>query len=139
MPYRQADGLVLRNGLYLLTQHSVEKGVDHFGVLDVGNRLRISEVDGLHPVVLHQTPPRIQWTYLEGTGSWHNYGRIVDETSAIARIHLALQTPEYNLFSNNCEHFGRLVATGKRESLQLRGGLVFAGLTVGVLWVAARV
>ena len=56
MPYYD-----LADGLYLLVQKSIEKGVDHYGILDIGNRLQLKEaMEAYHPVVIHQTPPSIQ-------------------------------------------------------------------------------
>ena len=54
MPFQQ-----FADGLYLLLQRSPSKGVDHYGILDVGNRLR-SPIVPIEPVVIHQTPPEIR-------------------------------------------------------------------------------
>lgn len=123
MPYQN-----LGDGLYLIKQKSVSKGVDHFGILDVGNTIRHPRVQLLQPIVIHQRPPIIQMQYLQETGVWENLGRIVDEADAIGRIREALKNPTYNLFGNNCEHFARHVATGKRESHQVQAVVVIAGL-----------
>ena len=124
MPFEHLD-----DGLYLIKQRSAAKGVDHFGILDVGNRLRIPQVlPGQQPVVLHQTPPQMQLAWLQETGQWEVLGRITDEPDAINRIQHARQDPHYNLFGNNCEHFARYVATGRRESRQVQVAALIAGL-----------
>jgi hypothetical protein len=42
--------------------------------------------------------------------------------------------PGYDLFGNNCEHLARFVATGLRESHQVRGYcLIGALLTVAII------
>ena len=125
MPYQN-----LTDGLYLLKQKSVDKGVDHYGILDIGNRLQISQADGTHPVVIHQTPPSIRLDWLQNTGTWQVLGSITDEAMAMNRIKLAAQDSQYDLFGNNCEHFARFVATGVRESTQIKAAVAVAGLAV---------
>lgn len=116
------------DGLYLLRQKSGSKGFDHYGILDVGNRIKHPQVDGRHPVVIHQTPPSVTMTWLQNTGPWSVLGRITDEARAIQRMGAALQDPEYDLFGHNCEHFARFVATGRRQSTQLQAVGIVAGL-----------
>jgi len=120
-------------GLYLVKQRSPSKGVDHYGILDAGNRLGC----GQQPVVVHQTPPGIRVDWLASTGEWLVLGRVLDEAGAIARIRMALQNPRYDLFGHNCEHFARFVATGSRESHQLRAVVAIAGV-VAVVWLGSR-
>ncbi len=130
MPSRQ-----LPPGLYLVKQRSPSKGVDHYGVVDTGNRLGY----GWRPVVIHQTPPAIRIDWLERTGVWLVLGKILDELGAIARIQASLQHRTYDLFGHNCEHFARFVATGRRESHQLQAVVAFAGiLTLIVLGARGR-
>lgn len=132
MPY---EGL--EDGLYLVQQRSTAKGVDHYGILDVGNRLRNPNVDGRQqPVVIHQTPPALRINWLQDTGRWKLLGRITDQPHAIDRMNKAFQTPNYHLFGNNCEHFARYVATGVRESKQVQSGVFVAGLALLVYVVA---
>jgi hypothetical protein len=129
MPYQQ-----LSDGLYLLKQKSEGKGVDHYGILDVGNRLALRDVDGRHPVVIHQTPPWIRLNWLQDTGTWSVLGQITGEQDAKARMAEAFKNPKYDLFGHNCEHFARYVATGCRESTQLQAVSFVAGLaTLAIL------
>jgi Lecithin retinol acyltransferase len=137
MPYHQPDGVVLADGLYVVKQKSKQKGVDHYGILDVGNRLRIPGVDGINPVIVHQTPPHIQASYLHQTGWWANHGRIADEAGAIGRLQAALGSPKYDLVFNNCEHFVRYVVTGQRESTQVQMGVLAVAVGVVVVWAVA--
>lgn len=117
------------DGLYLVRQKSQAKRVDHYGILDIGNRLGLNEVaPWSQPIVIHQTPPEIQLHWLQDTGSWEILGRVTDEPDAIARINHVRRTPEYDLFGHNCEHFARYVATGKRESTQVQIAVAVAGL-----------
>jgi hypothetical protein len=127
MPYKGYP-----DGLYLLKQRSERKGVDHFGIADIGNCLKVAGADGINPVVVHQTPPCIRADWLRDTRPWRVLGRIVDESGAVARYHEALKNPTYWIW-NNCEHFASFVATGNRESKQLQsvGWLTgFAALVV---------
>ena len=130
MPY---EGFA--DGLYLLKQQSPSKGVSHYGILDVGNRLAYPNVD--QPIVVHQTPPAIRVDWLRSTGSWAVIGRIVDEGAAIGRLGTAMANPRYDLFGHNCEHFARFVATGRRESSQLQAVVAVAGI-VTLMAVAGR-
>jgi len=115
MPYQN-----LQNGLYLVKQRSAGKSVNHYGILDVGNRLNRSYINSMHPIVIHQTPPTLRTDWLRDTGNWSVLGQITDESMAIQRIGFAAQNPAYDLFGNNCEHFARFVATGTRESKQIQ-------------------
>lgn len=126
-----------RNGLYLIRQKCQVKGVlvDHYGILDIGNRLRLPVTNSL-PVVIHQTPPRIRTDWLDNTGQWDILGQITDEQLAIARINKALENDTYDLFGNNCEHFARFVAMGTRESTQLQAMGLFAGLLAVIVILA---
>jgi len=110
----------LADGLYLMLQRSEKGGVDHYGILDVGNKMALPDVDGSHPVVVHQTPPRIKIDWLQDTGGWWILGQTTGEQDALARIELAFFNPEYDLFGHNCEHFARYIATGVNESKQLQ-------------------
>jgi hypothetical protein len=55
-------------------------------------------------------------------------GPVTDEQFALQRLKVAAANPDYDLFGNNCEHFARFVATGVRESTQLRAAVVVVGL-----------
>jgi hypothetical protein len=123
------------HGLYLVSQHNAAKGVDHYGVVDIGNRLANSLHDGTSPILIHQTPPSIRMDVFAGT--WKSLGKITDEAGAIARINLALEDPRYDLFGHNCEHFARFVATGRRESTQLQATVAVVGGIAAFFWVIA--
>lgn len=143
MPILSAKGVTkvpncrLSNGLYLIKQKCQLKGflVDHYGILDIGNRLCLP-VNGNAPVVIHQTPPRVRTDWLDNTGQWDLMGQILDEPRAIARINKALENDMYDLFGNNCEHFARFVASGSRESTQLQGIGLFIGMLAIVIVLA---
>ncbi len=130
MPFQNCS-----DGLYLVTQWSFEKKCDHYGILDIGNRLRHPQLDGRCPMVIHQTPPSIRWDRLEDTGRWSVLGKITDEEYAILRLIHALSSPWYSLFGHNCEHFARFIATGVRESKQLQAVGAWAGVVALVVLV----
>jgi hypothetical protein len=109
-----------QGGMYLVKQKSAEKGVDHYGILVVDRWVLARYINALHPMVLQQGPPSIHWTWFRESGSWEVLAKIVDEAGAMIRIHAAIEKPEYDLFGNNCEHFARFVASGRRESTQLQ-------------------
>ncbi len=109
------------DGLYLVKQKSHNKpGIEHYGILDIGNRLGHPRADGFNPTVIHQTPPQLRIDWFGGTGLWSILGKITDENMARGRVQRAAQDPMYDLFGHNCEQFARFVATGKHESTQLQ-------------------
>lgn len=111
-----------------MKQKSDAKGVEHYGILDIGNRIGHPNVNGIHPVVIHQTPPSIKVDWLQNTGMWEVLGRITNEGDAKSRMNNAFRKPNYDLFGHNCEHFARYVATGRHESTQLQAVGFVAGL-----------
>jgi hypothetical protein len=122
---------VLEDGIYLIRQRSIKWGVDHYGVLDIGNRLGLENADGLTPVVIHQALPYIQVCTLadfEDNGAWEVLEKNLDEYSAAIRLRQACENPDYALFNNNCEQFARYVVSGKRESKQLQTAVVVTGI-----------
>jgi hypothetical protein len=128
-----------RDGLYLVTQRSPAKGVDHYGVVDCGNHFGFPHYSALDSVVFHQTPPRMRCDWVQYTGSWKLLDRIVDEAGARTRLlEVLANKPGYHLIVNNCEHVARYVAYGKSESSQLTAGVALVGLTVlGVLAISS--
>jgi len=132
MPYQG-----INDGLYLVKQPSV-KGIWHYGVLDVGNVLHHPEVDGLHPVVLHQTPPSLKVDWLCNTGTWQIIAVVHDMPGAVARIRMAWQDPYYNLFENNCEHFANYVTYGEKYSSQLQAAGTIAVVLTIFVWDMRR-
>lgn len=125
------------DGLYLAVRRSPEKAVDHYGIIDIGNRFRLAGADGINPVVVHQRPPAIaaEWLQHAGPGDWRILGKIGDEGYAIERLKQAVANPAYDLFGNNCEHFARFIATGVRQSTQLQA----AGIVVGLATIALAI
>jgi hypothetical protein len=121
------------DGLYLVARPSAEKGVDHYGILDIGDRLKVPNADGINPIVVHQCPPSIRADWLQDTGIWQVLGQITDEPYPIQRYHAAIASPAYSFFGHNCEHFARFVATGIHESKQLQAAGWVAGLAVLVM------
>ncbi len=131
MPYQNFN-----DGLYLIKQPSNKGGIEHYGVLDVGNTIRHPQVSGLHPIVIHQIPPRARMSWFKDTGTWNVIGKVdlKFQNQAIERIKVALKTPDYDLFSNNCEQFARFITEGEKYSTQLRwaGGiaLILVAITI---------
>jgi len=132
MPYQQFS-----DGLYLLKRPSLAKGLVHYGLMDVGNRIAHPEVlFPNQPVVIHQTPPQIKMEWLQDTGTWDVHAQVAPEHegAAIARLKEALKRPDYDLFGNNCEHFARYVVTGERISTQVRAAAFVASLAALAMW-----
>jgi len=113
-------------GLYLARRYSREKGVHHFGILDVGNHLGYETAR--EPVIIHMVSPHVRAEWLSTTGRWDMFDPITDVPGAVGRLQQALGFPCYDLVFNNCEHFARYVATGARESVQVRN----IGIALGI-------
>ena len=127
------------DGLYLVKQRLEGKGVKHNGILDIGNRRRDPGNWRGTPMGIHQAWPVLRVDRFEGTGAWVVLGLITDEAMAFSRMREAANNPAYDLFGNNCEHFARFVATGRRESVQLQAGLAILGLVaLGFVLVKAK-
>jgi hypothetical protein len=125
MPYQG-----LADGFYFAVQRPATKRVDHYGILDIGNRRGAPSSDGLGAVILHQRPPGITANWLRDTGDWLVLHKIEDEAGALERLRIALTDPAYAVLRHNCEHFVRFVAFGVWESKQLQGAVGLAGLAV---------
>jgi hypothetical protein len=126
----------LARGLYWITQRSLTKGVEHHAILDVGNCIGFPDVYPTSPIIVHQTPPSIRRDPFTGTLDWRVVMKIEDEPNSICRLIAACENPLYNTAANNCEHFARYVATGKRESHQVRA-VGFVGVLIGLAWASA--
>ena len=120
------------DGLYLAKQSSekLSSVIQHFGIIDVGNRFNHQQANGSHPIVYHKTLEGIQINWLQDTGLWDIIEKITDEKKANQMLLKALENPDYDLFSNNCEHFANMIAKGKKESKQLQAVGWIAGLAV---------
>jgi hypothetical protein len=123
-------------GLYWIAQQSQKKGVEHHAILDVGNCLRYRDVYPTSPIIIHQTPPSIRREPFVSTGDWRMVMKIEDVLIARRRLLAVCSKPLYRVIDNNCEHFARYVATGKRESHQVQA-VGFVGVLIGLAWAAA--
>ena len=126
----------LPNGIYMVWQKSQRKGVDHYGVLDVGNCLGIAQADGVRPVVIHQVPPAITVDTIEDSGPWYVRAKSIDIQKSYQTFWEACETPDYNFVSNNCEHFARSVVLGRRESSQIQNAVVFGALVLAAIGIS---
>lgn len=128
-------------GLYHVKRHSLEKGVDHHAILDIGNSRRQPGA-GDSPAIFHLTYPALRSEWLAHTaGGWQVVQQIQDIGEALRRLAEASRRPRYSLLFNNCEHFAHHVASSKRESPQLAkafGVVVLGGLIVWSISSAAR-
>src|SRR5438105_15521218 len=77
------------DGLYLVKRASPGKGVDHYAVLDIGNRLGCAYAP--YPIILEMVPPTVQANWL--ADAWQVVVKAPDDAAAIARLHAALANP----------------------------------------------
>ena len=127
----------LKPALYLVRQKSAEKGVSHFGIVDVGNQAGSPFVGLGEAVVYHLTPPELRVDAFDRR-EWLEMWYIHDQLGAIERLRAALKrSTEYHVTANNCEHFAFWIARGRRESPQVRGAMFWTGLTALAVWGAS--
>src|SRR5213593_4981688 len=131
--------LRLHSGIYEVTRRAgSSKSVEHRAVADVGNRLGLLRCrDAFHPhavLLVHQTPPALAYEYFSDglPDEWTVVRRVTDEDGARARFPQAAANPRYDPVLNNCEHFASTVATGERQSPQLRGVGALVGLGIAI-------
>jgi|GEM_PF-1769643 len=134
----------LNRGLYRVKRSAAgAKSVEHSAIADVGNRLGLLRTrDVFHPyavLIVHQTPPELAYEYFRDglPDEWTVVGKITDEAGARARLPQAAANPRYDPVLNNCEHFASTLATGVRQSPQLRGWAAVVLIGVG-LWALAK-
>ncbi|MFA5032270.1 MAG: lecithin retinol acyltransferase family protein [bacterium] len=132
----------LKDGLYWVKKKK-RLWTDHHAILDSTGKLLAPFFKYKRKcnsaLIIEQTRPRIRVKSLYLTGQWEVVGKIPKryEQEALNRIKKALKDPNYNLFVNNCEHFARWVATGKRESRQVQMRMVVAATLAGVVILSA--
>ncbi|TGL21712.1 hypothetical protein EHQ46_07605 [Leptospira yanagawae] len=112
----------LTKGLYLLKRPAEKYWglVDHYAVMDVGNTSSLFPNVGQRPIVIEKVEGKgIIASY--NSKNWTILGKVKDHhiLSATLRLIQALENPTYDLFGNNCEHFARFIAEGKKESEQV--------------------
>ena len=129
----------LADGLHLARQTGLKvKGypVTHYGIIDVGNALGIPGVETEKgPTVIHQTPPEIQFEHIGADPPWEITARVEDIEGAKCRTVEGLKTPEYNMFTNNCEHFAKYVARDSKVSGQVIAGI---GASAALFWLLLK-
>ena len=81
-------------------------------------------------MILHRTDLGVRADWAADMGTVHIMGQVPPHLVplAVARFSVALQENDYDLFTNNCEHFARYVTEGQKYSTQ-----VVAAVAVGVL------
>jgi hypothetical protein len=122
----------INTGLYLVKRPKRSGFGEHWGVIDIGNRVPLNHRYVSSPRVIHQTREGILAESIPEMREWMFVGVIEDEAGAIQRIQQALKTPNYDVFGNNCEHFSSFVATGKKESKQVFFVIIMLGIAVFV-------
>lgn len=121
------------DGMYLVVQRSERKGVVHEAILIAQRWFDDTFIDASDPIVVHQVPPRIRRDQALDTGPWMIVAKIADGAGAMRRLMVAIRTPNYHLLWNNCQHFARYIAYGKKESPQVQTAFVI----LGTVWLAS--
>lgn len=62
--------------------------------------------------------------------------RRFDHAETLRRAQTALGTPDYNLITDNCQHFATWCVTGERRSHQVEGALSVATVAAGIATIA---
>lgn len=129
----------LGEGIYLAKRQSVvlPNAIDHYAVIIVGKLLLRLDFSEQFPLVFHLTDEGIRVDWLETSGSWQVLGKVhpTQRINAVTRLKSAYNSPNYKLFSNNCEQFARFVTEGYKQSVQLQNAALFSVGVIGmILW-----
>lgn len=143
-----------QKGLYLARKWAGPMTpVFHWGIIDIGQclggmslpaaaRHTLVLLEGAEEApgtVVHRTPGELRYEPVSDLHRWKLLRRIEDEAGARARIAHALQDPAYNLVGNNCEHFARYIADGRKHSGQVMVGLMgLMGLGAAAFYATTR-
>lgn len=124
-------------GIRLLKRPAPDKfNVDHYAV-EVPAHLTWRLWKHIGSLIVELRPTGLVAVPIEQQTGWTATSTAENEIGATARLQEALVSANpYDLFQNNCEHFARYVIMGKPESTQVKGALLFAGLLLGVIWLA---
>ncbi|CAN5651661.1 hypothetical protein BH20ACI4_BH20ACI4_27600 [soil metagenome] len=128
----------LSDGIYLVKRQSVVVfSKEHYGVIIVGKLLNQLGFFDNHPRVFHLTKEGIHIDLLPKFNNWNSLGAVnsLQIQTAIVRLKFALLNPNYDLFSNNCEHFARYITEGYKQSTQLQNAGVLGGLAVALIFL----
>ncbi len=127
------------DGVFLLRKQATKIPLaDHYGVLVAGKALSDFGIQGYEPVIIHRTPDiRAEWA--ETTGVWEWVEEVPPDKIplAVTRALEEFAQPNYALLTNNCEHTGRYITSGEKQSTQVNW-LAFAGLAGLVIWAITR-
>jgi hypothetical protein len=110
--------------------------ITHYGVIEIGNILKLVRADSRFPIVYHQTADNgFCFEYLDG--NWSIIGKVKNDQLGVARQRLIAASKEkgYDLFGNNCEHLARFVTEGKKTSSQMQAAGVVAGIAA-ICWLS---
>ncbi|XDD45585.1 hypothetical protein AB3N60_12820 [Leptospira sp. WS39.C2] len=112
----------LTKGLYLVKKPA-EKFlglVDHYAVIDAGNTSGLFSNFGQGPILIEKIVGKGN-VYRYMSGDWTILGKVKDHHifAATLRLAQALNDPSYDLLGNNCEHFARFIAEGRKTSKQV--------------------
>jgi hypothetical protein len=129
----------LPEGLYLVKRPSQYPLIEHYGVLIVGQPLRSFGIYRDEPVILHRTDLGVRADWVGQMGPVHILGQVPPHlvSLAVARFSVALRENNYDLFTNNCEHFARYVTEGQSYSTQV-AVVVTVGLLALAVWAVNR-
>jgi hypothetical protein len=130
----------LAKGLYLIRQFQAQKGVEHSGILDVGNCAGlVPSMFASEPLVIHLPASGYAVQPFGETGTWSFVRRLGDQAGAVKRLRaLHVDPGEYSAVTNNCEHFTAKVETGAPSSPQLVERILVAASLIALVWIAAK-
>jgi hypothetical protein len=109
-------------GLYIVKRPaSLPPGTMHYGFAAVGRYARFFDPLSNGPVVIHKTNQPGRHCDSFNSYEWERVEKIPDVYLArvLYRARISWNDP-YDLFLDNCEHWARYIATGKKESTQVQ-------------------
>ena len=124
--------LPLAPGLYRVSRPKAGGMVTHVGILEVG----CAQYLGSPPsaTVAHLGPTGLRVDQFDRADGWTIGEALPNQVHAVRRLRSAID-PTYDALFNNCEHFVEYVATGTKQSGQLKAVGIVAATIVGLAFV----
>lgn len=126
-------------GLYIVKRRAIlPPGKEHYAIAIVGRHVRNFDPSSKGPIVIHKTnqPGRHCDSFI--ASEWERVEKIPEDSleQVLHRMRISWWEP-YNLFLDNCEDWARYVATGKKESFQVRQFVALGLALCGIWWLSS--
>lgn len=126
-------------GIYLVKRKSVyTSAIEHYGFAVIGKYLKGFDSSWDEPKVIHKTNLGVHADFFN-PWDWEKVEKISEHniSQIILRTKISMFNT-YDLLMDNCEHFARFAATGKKESSQVQNAVALIGLAGLFIWANSK-